>query len=371
MIRTVEKDLQDIGEILRFDNSFFGKVEAFGRLGFYEINLINGKLKASTNFRKLFNLPERNLHEIGEYLELIHPDDISWVTEGFNACKQEKRNFESDYRVIVKGEVRYIRGQAIFISDDNGEPVKVVGMKQDITNEKLAEIERQKYIKDLEQAQELTTTIVHDLKAPIQNIIMVAELLKGDVAEDKESLIEVLQDSCQRSYDIIEDVLDNSLTEGGDSTIAKEWYNIHKLICRAVSTLNYTAEKKGIKILTGLQPDTYAFVHPQKLQRAIENLLSNAVKFSHRNSQIEVSLLSKGDTVVIIIKDFGLGMNEFQKVVLFDKENHLRRNGMEGEKSSGLGLNIVKKIINQHGGSVMVESRESEGTTFYIEFPKE
>lgn len=367
----MEKILRGIAEILDFNDSFFEEVESIGKLGFYETDLVSGKFRASTNYRKLFNLPEKSIYGVEEYQEIVHPDDITWVIETFNTCKDKRRDFESEYRVIVKGEVRYFRGKSIFVLDERGEPTKVVGMKQDITDEKLAEIERQKYIKELEQAQELTTTIVHDLKAPIHNISMIAELLQGDVSEEKEKLIEVIEESCQRSYEIIDEVLGYSLTEEDSCEIAKEWQDIHKPINKAVSTLYYAAEKKGIKILTSLQPDTYAFIHPQKLQRAIENLLSNAVKFSHRNSHIEVSLHGKGDTVTIMIKDFGLGMNEYQKATLFDKENHLRRNGIDGEKSSGLGLNIVKKILHQHGGVVMVVSRESEGTTFYLEFPKE
>ena len=367
----MEKDLQEIAKILSFDNSFFEKVERFGGLGFYEIDLISGKLKVSTNFKRLFNLPEKSCYSPEVFLEFIHPDDISWVIEGFYACMEEKRDFECVYRIIVKGDVRYIRGQSVFISDESGEPVKVVGMEQDVTNEKLAEIERQKYIKDLEHAHEVTTTIVHDIKAPIHNISMVAELLKGNVPEDMENLIEGLKDSCQRSYEIIEDVLERSLTDGGVGKNTKVWYDIHMPISNAVSTLYYTAQKKNIKILTNLQPEIYAFVHPQKLQRAIENLLSNAIKFSHRNSQIEVSLYGKDNAVVIKVEDFGLGMNNPQKSMLFNKENGLGTNGTDGEKSSGFGLGIVKKIIDKHNGKIWFESEEGTGSTFFIELPKE
>lgn len=365
------KDFQEIAKILSFDNSFFEKVERFGGLGFYEIDLIGGKMKVSTNFKRLFNLPEKSCYSPEVFLEFIHPDDISWVIEGFYACMEERRDFEFVYRVIVKGDVRYIRGQSVFISNESGEPVKVVGMEQDVTNEKLAEIERQKYVKDLEHAHEMTTTVVHDLKAPIHNISMVAELLKGSVAEGMEGLIEVVQGSCHRSYDIIKDVLERSLTDGGVSEKNKVWYDIHMPINNAVSTLYYTAQKKNIKILTNLQPKLYAFVHPQKLQRAIENLFSNAIKFSHRNSQIEVSLFGKDKALVIKVEDFGLGMNETQSSMLFNKENGLGRNGTDGEKSSGFGLGIVKKIIDEHNGKIWLESEEGRGSTFYIELPKE
>lgn len=366
----MEKILRDIVKVLNFNDSFFEEVESFGKLGFCETDLSSGKFKASTNFKKLFNLPERDLYRIEEYQEIIHPDDMAQVLINFNTCLKERRNFESDYRVIVKGDVRYFRGKFIFILDDSGEPVKVVGMKQDITEEKLADIEKRACIKKLEHIHELATTIVHDLKAPIHNISIITELLKGNVAEGKANLIEVLEKSCQHSYEIIEDVLENNLAEESGGEIAKEYYHIPKLVHKAVSTLYYTAQKKNIKILTNLQPDIYAFVHLKKLQRAIENLLLNGVKFSHMDSQIEVSLYEEGDTFVVKIEDFGRGMDELQISSLFQKDNPIKKEGTSGEKSYGLGLNIVKKITNQHGGEIWVESHENEGSTFYIELPK-
>lgn len=178
----------------------------------------------------------------------------------------------------------------------------------------------------------------------------------------------MLEESCLRSHEIIEDVLESSLVEEESGEIEKEYCYIPKLIEKAVNTHYCTAEKKSIKVVTKLQPDIFAFVYPKKLQRAIENLLSNAVKFSYRNGQVQVSLSGKEDSFVIKVKDFGLGMNEFQKASLF-KDKPARKRGANGEESFGKGLKIVKKITNQHRGNVKVESQESAGTAFYLELP--
>lgn len=367
----MEKILRDIAKILNFSDSFFEEVESLGNLGFYETDMINGVFKASAGYKRLFNLPEREFYRREEFEAQVHPDDIVWVLEEFNTCMSERRNFESEYRVIVKGDVRYFCGQSVFVSDEGGNLVKVIGMKRDITNEKLAELEKEEYIKKLEQARSITTTIVHDLKAPIHNIRMIAELLKGSMAEGSESLIEMLEESCLRSYEIIDDVLEKSLIEEESHKIEKESCNIYRLVDKAIRSLSYTAKKKNIEIIVALQPDIYAFVHQKKLQRAIENLLYNAIKFSHEDGQIEISLYGKENSFVVMVKDFGLGMNEFQKVLLFHKDNPFRKKGTWGEKSSGLGMNIVKTIIDQHQGKIKVESQESVGTTFFIELPKE
>lgn len=367
----MEKILRDIAKILNFSDSFFGEVENLGKLGFYETNLKSGRFKASGNFKKLFNLPEGRFYNVGEFQELIHPFDVERVLQDFNACMKERRSFDNEYRVLIKGNVHYIRERSVFTYDDDGAPFKVVGMRQDITEEKLAEMERKQYVKELEQAHETVTTIVHDLKAPMHNIRMITDLLKENADEKNVAMIEKLEESCQHSFEIIDDVLEKSSVEEKDDKVKKEYCDIHKLVGKAVSTLYYTAQKKNIKILTSLQPNTYAFVHPKKLQRALENLLSNAVKFSHRNGKVEVSLYGNGNSLFIKVEDFGLGMDDHQKALLFQKDPLIGKEGTFGEKSSGLGMNIVKGILHQHGGDIMVESKESVGTKFLIELPKE
>ena len=371
----MEKILRDIAKILDFNDSFFCEVESLGKFGFFETDLKSGKYKASKNFKNLFHLPEKKFYKTAEFLEKIHPDDIVRVKEDMEACRKERKNVEVDYRVILDGAVFFIREKSVFILNKSGEPVKLVGMKQNVTEEKIAETERREYIKKLEQAHERTSTIVHDLKAPVQNISMIAELLKENEPEGKDEMIEMLEISCRRSLEIIEDVLEKSFVEGDSCRIERKYCSINKIIDKAVKTFFYTSQKKGIRILTRFRSEMFAFVYPQKLQRAIENLLSNAVKFSHRGSKIEVSLYGEGNVIFIKIEDFGLGMNETQKRLLFQKgspmRDSVRKNGTGGEKSFGRGMDIVKKIANMHKGKIKVISEESKGTAFCLELPKE
>lgn len=232
-------------------------------------------------------------------------------------------------------------------------------------------MEKREHLEKLEQAHEEILSIIHDLKAPLNNISMIAALLQEELAEDKKGLLAMLEKSCQRSHEIIDDVLENSLAEKRNCRVAKEYQAVHQLVSKAVNTFYFTAQKKGIKIVSSLPSDLYAIVYPQKLQRAIENLLSNAIKFSKRDSQIDVSLYEEGGKFVIKVADSGIGMNEQQKERLCDKGKPVRRTGLEGEKSTGMGMRIVKKIVNQHKGEIIVESQESEGTTFFLVLPIE
>lgn len=365
----MKKILEDIAKVLDFGDSFFEEAAGLGKVVFFEADLGSGQFKASANYKRLFGVREDTCNKIDKHLEIIHPDDLAGLVESFHSSLQQGKDIRSEYRVIIGGEVRYFSEKSVIILDGDKKPVKIVGMKQDVTDEKVAEIKRKEYIKKLEQAHKTVATIVHDLKGPIHNISMVAELLKGNVAKGKETLVEVLEESCQHSYAIIEDVLESSLAEEVSSE--KEYCNMHTLVYQSVKTFAYAAQKKQIEVILELQPDIFAFVYPQKLQRAIENLLSNAVKFSYRKSKIEVGLFVAADKMVIKIADFGIGMDEGQKAKLFHKDRPAKRRGTSGEKSFGLGLPIVQDIVQQHGGAVRVESGEKAGTRFYLELPVE
>jgi two-component system sensor histidine kinase VicK len=101
--------------------------------------------------------------------------------------------------------------------------------------------------------------------------------------------------------------------------------------------------------------------------RAITNLLSNAIKFTRESGKIELSLSLKDKHPLITIKDNGIGIPKNKQPFLFEKFSPARRAGTKGEKSTGLGMFIVKEIIDKHSGKLTFESEENKGTIFYIE----
>jgi two-component system sensor histidine kinase VicK len=111
----------------------------------------------------------------------------------------------------------------------------------------------------------------------------------------------------------------------------------------------------------------YAEINRDKMLRAITNLLSNAIKFTRESGKIELSLSLKDKHPLITIKDNGIGIPKNKQPFLFEKFSPARRAGTKGEKSTGLGMFIVKEIIDKHSGKLTFESEENKGTIFYIE----
>jgi two-component system sensor histidine kinase VicK len=105
------------------------------------------------------------------------------------------------------------------------------------------------------------------------------------------------------------------------------------------------------------------------LARVLDNLLSNAVKFTHPGGQITLSLQQEANKVILKVRDNGVGIPQSLQGSVFEKFTKANRSGTEGETTTGLGLFIAKQIVEWHNGKIWLESREGEGTTFYVELP--
>lgn len=107
-----------------------------------------------------------------------------------------------------------------------------------------------------------------------------------------------------------------------------------------------------------------------KLMQVMNNLISNAIKFTPENGVIEVEIEDKQASVQIVVRDNGIGIPEELQPYLYDKFTRARRRGLNGEDAVGLGMSIIKTIIELHGGNIRLESKENEGSAFFITIPK-
>ncbi len=107
-----------------------------------------------------------------------------------------------------------------------------------------------------------------------------------------------------------------------------------------------------------------------KFVQIVNNLVSNALKFTRDQGVISLNVMDQGATVLFAFKDDGIGIPEKHHATLFEKFTDARRPGLNGEPTVGLGLSIVKTIVDWHQGRIWVNSKENDGTCFYVEIPK-
>lgn len=213
------------------------------------------------------------------------------------------------------------------------------------------------------QKSEILSFVAHDLRAPLNNIDALSQLLLLENDENKE--IKMISNAALQAKNIINDLIEAVKTE--QTEILKESILLKPYISRIISKWEANTTRK-IEFKQE-HDDLNMHINASKLERVIDNLISNAFKFSSSDKPISIDVSTLKNKVFIKVKDFGIGIPLDLQAHVFDQFSKASRKGLMGEKSIGLGLHISHKIIEQHRGELSVSSTENEGTTFTIQLP--
>lgn len=214
----------------------------------------------------------------------------------------------------------------------------------------------------------------HDLRSPLSVIMgysnFVLEETEGTLSEDHVTMLKSILTSSKFMLNLLNDLLDVSAIESGKLNLNLVKTDIIKVIQKNVELNNVIAQKKNIKIFFNhplLIPD-FTF-DDGKIEQVLNNLISNAVKFSQPGTSVEVSISVNGPNVVVSVADHGQGIPETELGKLFKPFERTSVRSTAGEKSTGLGLSIVRNLILGHKGEIWVESKVGAGSTFYFSLP--
>ena len=221
-----------------------------------------------------------------------------------------------------------------------------------------------------EEKDRILHIVAHDLRSPIASIMMLSGVIKeADSKEETDKVLQFIHTACNNSLGLIAELLGAAEINNTENDV-REKIDADKLVNDAVELLRMKAAEKKQTFNLQLNGEAKLFTADrEKMNRVINNLLINAIKFSHDNKQITVTTLAKDKKVRIIVQDNGIGIPDRLKDKVFEKFTKAKRKGTMGEPTFGLGLSICKEIIEYYNGSIWLESKENEGTTFYLEFP--
>jgi signal transduction histidine kinase len=213
----------------------------------------------------------------------------------------------------------------------------------------------------------ILSIVAHDLRNPITAILGLSDLLMSSPPESNQ-YINLITRSCNNALSIIIDILDITELGNDNFTLETETTELNAFINDVLIDENHNATNKNITIhLDTNRDDIFVRINHNKFKRVISNLISNAVKFSHNGNKININTLYLNKRVLIKVQDQGIGIPPIMQEIIFDKFTKAGRKGTAGEKSFGLGMSIVKQIVNLHEGSIWIESDEEKGTTVFIE----
>lgn len=216
--------------------------------------------------------------------------------------------------------------------------------------------------------------VVHDLKNPLTNIILIAGSLKKNYeklsAEKAAGLFEKIYLSAERMLDIIDNLLDINKIESGDITLNITEIKLRELIQKIISEFEIYSSQKNIKIILNSDVDEDSLSSDEMvIKEILMNLISNALKYSHKDSEVKINIgHDEHGKKEIKISDYGLGIKEEEKKKVFQKFAKISNKPTAGENSTGLGLSIVKKLTELCGGEISFESEFGKGSTFTLSF---
>jgi signal transduction histidine kinase len=223
---------------------------------------------------------------------------------------------------------------------------------------------------------EILGTVAHDLKNPISVILgrteMLAEMI-GTAAmplQSAQAQIGHIRDGAKRLTEMVNNLISDAMADALDITIRREPIDLAVLVKEVIEANRPMAARKEQLIEVSVPSSSQTTCDADRIREAIDNLLSNAIKYSPLGGRIEVAVERQADKMLIKVKDHGAGLSPEDILRLFGRFQRLSAKPTAGESSTGLGLSIVKRIVELHGGAIAAESAGAGlGTTFTLTLP--
>ncbi len=316
-------------------------------------------------------------HASNESFDLILLDIMMPGIDGYEVCRMLKSNSKTkdipiifltaktDVDSIAKG---FEAGGVDYITKPFNTPELLARVKIHL-NLRYREME----LEDLNRTKNTFLSIIgHDLKTPLANIISLGDLITGNpdiTIEERNDLINDLVDSGKQGVWLLENLLSWTRIQTGSITNVPEELEVEKIIMQNVDFVFQNAQHKGIEIITQCQDDLKIFADLNIVNTIFRNLLSNGLKFTHQGGEINIRANRvDSDEVCIEIIDTGIGIREEKLASLFSKVGAVSTDGTQNEKGSGLGLVLVKDLIDTIQARIEVESKVGVGTKFSLYF---
>jgi len=310
----------------------------------------------NTKFEELFS----NLKE-SEYYQCIS-----------KVLKEKKTKCLSKKNHLVNGKAMYwnVIFEPVFFVD--GEIEEILILIIDVTAEIKSAIDMEKALK---LQGEFLVNISHELKTPLNVIFATAQLFNmyctsGSLDKKKDSIVKYIDSIKQNSYRLskmINNIVDLSKIEAGFFKLNLSNINIVDFVEEIVMSVTNFTDSKGLNIIfdTNIEEKIIA-CDPEKMERIVLNLISNAIKFTDKGDEILVSVKAENEFVEISVADNGIGIEDRNLNMIFERFKQVDKSLSRNSEGTGIGLSLVKSIVELHGGSIYVESEFGKGSTFTV-----
>lgn len=365
---------------LKDNEQRLNRSQIFANIGTWDWNVETGDLFWSERIGPLFGyqhaLPETTYEN---FLAAIHPDDRQLVIDAVDACVYQGADYNIEHRVLwPDGTVRWMQERGDVVRDSDGKPLHMLGVVQDITCRKTAEVNLALAKLEAENANraksQFLSSMSHELRTPMNAILGFTQLLETEkLTEIQRESVEEISKAGYHLLNLINEVLDLSKIEAGHADLSIEAVDISSLLEECRTLIGPLLDKFQVSLHLVSEPSGIDMVRadPRRLKQALLNLLTNACKYNRAGGNVRIECSAMEDSWIrISVSDTGHGIPDELLDKLFLPFNRLgaENSSIEG---TGIGLVITRQLIELMGGRVGVESRLGDGTTFWIELHQE
>ena len=334
---------------------------------------------------QLFEISASDVLTMETILKAIHPEDRLRVENALQESQLHGREYNIEYRVIYSDKnIHWVVAHGKTYLNQEGNPKIMMGVVRKITDKKIANEElatvyaREKKARDeaeeANRAKDFFLAVVsHELRSPLNAILGWTKILLTKEVDDetRTNALETIEKSARSQAKLIEDLIDSARVSSGKLRLELRPLNIYEVMKTVYNSQQPAAETKNINLKFSFNSDNIqVYGDTFRLQQIFTNLLSNALKFTDEGGTIQISVESDAKKVTITIEDDGQGISEsalpniFRQFRQDDERKTLDRSGL------GLGLSIVKILVEKHSGSIEAESAGvGKGSTFTVNLP--
>ncbi|HEY9403438.1 MAG TPA: ATP-binding protein [Pyrinomonadaceae bacterium] len=314
-----------------------------------------------------------NAEMIGDnWQQVIHPDDLPACLERWQKALRTGEVYEVEFRLRrgSDGDYRWHLGRALPMRDASGRIIRWFGTNTDIDDQKRL----YRLAEEANRAKDtFLATVSHELRTPLTSMMGWAELLKLGMLDEKgqRHALDVIEASARSQAQLIGDLLDISRIISGKLRLDVQPLELAPVIAAALDVMHPAAEAKSIRLVARVNRNIgMVSGDPDRMQQVVWNLLSNAVKFTPEGGRVEVSLKRAGAQAEIVVTDDGAGIDPDFLPHVFEHFRQADSTSTRKHGGLGLGLAIVRRLVELHGGTVAAESKgEGHGATFRIRLP--
>ena len=350
-----------------------------GSVGIWGWDLVTGELRLSSLERELLGIPiDKFSVNFDDFEKVVYEPDLEPLKETLRSVVSGEREFNSEFRIVKNGEIRWLSGKGKVIRDRLGKPLRMVGANTDVTEFRREAYEKEQ-LKIREQsamaASQLKTDFLanmsHEIRTPINGIIGMTNLLLDEsLTGEQARFANSIKSSSAILLTLINDILDISKIESGKMDLEIVPFKLSHLLEDLKTSYLPLMQAKSISFAYNIAPETAEIYSgdPGRIRQILNNLVGNALKFTERGSiQIQISEILRTEKVRKLqfsIADSGIGMSASAIPKLFQTFSQADASTARKYGGSGLGLSICKKLVEMMSGSIEVRSIVGVGTTF-------